>query len=136
MASIAIRRGETDDQMVTVSKNFEQLHQKGQGASSIDQLLLALGSCTFGTIRSFLQRKSLPVDGLRVELSSDLDEAADRYGDIRIRLSVNDEIPAALRQTIKNVAKTCRIHKTLRHGPEIEITAHEGPGDARNEGQI
>ena len=88
---------------------------------SVDLLLLGLGSCTISTVNHYVQRKALPVEQVAVEVSADLNEKLNQYENIRVRLILGEAFDETDRRTLGNVAKTCRIHKTLTSNPQIDI---------------
>ncbi len=89
--------------------------------SSADYLLMALGTCTIGTLRNFMRRKELSTKDLRIEVSTTFNEAEHRYEALRIVLHFDPAFDAATRRMLGNVAKTCRIHKTLVNTTEVAI---------------
>ena len=88
---------------------------------SIDLVLLGLGSCTISTVAHYLERKGLSTHALAVELSADFDEKQGCYVDFRLKLKIDDALPAEMHKTLAAVAKTCRIHKTLAATPQMSI---------------
>ena len=88
---------------------------------SIDFLLMALGSCTIATITNYLRRKNLPIENMRVVLSSEVDTASNRYSDINVDIMLDDEIAEEQAKIIASIAKTCRIHKTLEDAVNVKI---------------
>ncbi len=114
-------RGSTDGLDLSLEPGGEE------GPRSIDLLLLALGSCTMATVGHYMRRKSLPMDGLQLVLSSELNESTNRYTDISVKVFVENGIPEKQKQTINSVAKACRIHKTLKSSPNIHIDVCRAP---------
>ncbi len=53
----------------------------GIGMRSGEILLLALGSCTTGYLKEYLNSKEIDIGAIRVEVSCDFDEAAQKYVD-------------------------------------------------------
>jgi uncharacterized OsmC-like protein len=88
---------------------------------SIDLVLLGLGTCTISTVSHYLERKGLSSRTLGVELSADFDEKQGCYVDFRMKLKIDDALPADLHKTLAAVARTCRIHKTLASTPQISV---------------
>ena len=93
----------------------------GIGCSSVEFLLLALGSCTVATMRNYMVPKGWPADGLGAELNCDLDEESNSYREIRIVLRFPKGLDTAQRKTLTAVAGTCRIHNTLKNVPAMRI---------------
>ncbi|MFT5181155.1 MAG: putative OsmC-like protein [Alphaproteobacteria bacterium] len=125
MATVTLRGGDEPRQFIGDADGYQVVVDRGDIGKprSIELFLLGLGTCTISTVDHFLRRKELPTDDLMVEVSSELDEVANAYGDIRIILHLSDAIPEDMQRIVRNVAKSCRIHKTITSAPEIEISA-------------
>ena len=121
--TVTLESNATGSQFIATAGEFSLVLDRGEntGPRSIELLLLALGSCTIGTLSTYMSRKGLPTDALRVELSGKLDPAANRYGSIEMILHLDPGIPAEQRSVLLAVARSCRIHKTLEHRPEMRI---------------
>ena len=122
-ATVTLESNATGSQFIAIAGEFRLVLDRGEdtGPRSVELLLLALGSCTIGTLSTYMRRKGLPTDALRVELSGKLDPAANRYASIEMILHVDPAIPAEQRGILLAVAHSCRIHKTLEHRPNIRI---------------
>lgn len=94
--------------------------REGKGPSSLQLLLLSLGACTYGTVAHYMERKSLPIDSLQVELSGERAESG-LYEKLFVKVFIDGQIPEKQCPIISNVAKSCRIHKTLHLAPEIDL---------------
>jgi len=103
------------------SGNLRLDRDRDTAPSSIEYLLFALGSCVIGTLRNYLVNKNIETRGLRVELTSAWDETSGTYRDIRVTIDCGQEPTDKMRRIFHNVAKSCRIHKTLANKPNIEI---------------
>ena len=123
MATVTLRGGDEPRQFVGDADGYQVIVDRGDIGKprSIELFLLGLGTCTISTVDHFLRRKELPTENLLVEVSSELDEVANTYGDIRITLHLSDAIPEDMQGIVRNVAKSCRIHKTIAAAPDIEI---------------
>lgn len=128
MATVTVRNGDVSRQFVGDADGFQITVDRGEVGKprSIELFLLGLGTCTISTVDHFLRRKELPTEDLAVELSSELDEVTNTYGDIRITLQISEAIPEDMRRVVQGVARSCRIHKTIRSAPEIEIEIGDG----------
>ena len=123
MPVVTLNGGEKPGVMVA-SVGDEQIiidRSEGGGPGSIDFVLVGLGACTYATVGFYMDRKGLTMDGFSVQLSADRDKESGLYEEISVKLSVSDEIPDKQKVVIRNTAKTCRIHRTLNHKPEIII---------------
>jgi len=123
MAKVTLRGGDQPRQFIGDADGYQVVVDRGDIGKprSIELFLLGLGTCTISTVDHFLRRKELSTEDLAVEVSSELDEVNNTYGDIRVTLHLSDAIPADVQRVVRNVAKTCRIHKTIASAPEIEI---------------
>jgi uncharacterized OsmC-like protein len=124
MATITFRAADEPQKFVGSADGYEVVVDRGEIGKprSVELFLLGLGSCTISTINHYLKRKDLPTEGLSVEVSSDLIESENRYGDIRIKVSLHDSIPENVCKVVQGVARSCRVHRTIMAQPEIEIT--------------
>lgn len=101
----------------------------GIGMSSGELLLMALASCTLGTLKEYLTSKDIDIGPLRVEAGCDFDESAQKYRDFEVVVKCSADTSDRVKTAMRNAAKTCRIHKTLHGGPNIaiEIVASVNP---------
>jgi len=123
MATIRFEAGERDSTFRGTADGFQVVVDRGEIGKprSIDLLLLGLGSCTISTINHYVSRKNLPIAQVAIEISADLDEKNNCYENIRVTLQLGPAFSQTDRRTLANVAKTCRIHKTIASNPGIDI---------------
>jgi len=123
MATVTVRGGDEPRQFLGDADGYQVVVDRGENGKprSIELFLMGLGTCTISTVDHFLRRKELPTEDLAVEVSSELDEISNTYGDIRVTLHLSDKISKDMQRVVHDVAKTCRIHKTIKSAPEIEI---------------
>jgi uncharacterized OsmC-like protein len=123
MATVSLQRSEVENQYSVTAGSYQMDLTLGAPLhpSSIDFLLLSLGSCIIGTVSHYMARKELPTEGLAIRLSCELDEKANRYGDISATLNLGDGIPEAQIARISGIAKMCRIHRTLEQQPQVKL---------------
>jgi len=123
MAKVTLRGGSEPRQFVGDADGYQVIVDRGEVGKprSIELFLLGLGTCTISTVDHFLRRKGLPTDDLVVEVTSELDNVTNTYGNIRLNLQISADIPEDMRRVVQGVAKTCRIHKTIASAPEIQI---------------
>lgn len=127
MPSITVTKSHLEDFFDGRAGDFDVLIDRGERNSprSIELLMLGLGACTIATVQHFMKRKGMPTDNLAVNVASEFLEASNSYGNFRIDLVVDDEISDEQRSIINNIAKTCRIHKSLSVPNQIDVRVNE-----------
>lgn len=95
--------------------------QAEDGLRSVELLLAALGSCMLGTMLAFAENASVPVEGVRLELTPVLAERPERVARIDMRLYIEGEIEPKRLASLRRVAEHCKVHSTLEHGPELTL---------------
>lgn len=90
-----------------------------RGMSPPEFLLVSLGTCAGYYALQYLKTRSLPVDGLtvRVEATKALNPA--RLGSFRIEVQI-PELEERHREGVLRAVKSCLVHNTLLHPPQIE----------------
>ena len=123
MASVAVTLSEKKGFLDGRAGDFEVAIDRGEVSAprSIELVMLGLGACTVATVQHYMNRKGMPVAGLGVEVSAELNKATNSYGDFRISLSLGDNFTESERQVLLGIARTCRIHKTLTSDLDIDI---------------
>jgi putative redox protein len=123
MASVAVTLSEKQGFLDGRAGDFEVAIDRGEVSAprSIELVMLGLGACTVATVQHYMNRKGMPVSGLGVEVSADLNKATNLYGDFKISLSLGGGFTDAERQILLGIAKSCRIHKTLTSDLDIDI---------------
>lgn len=89
------------------------------GPSPGQFLQLSLASCTAITLRMYADRKNIPLDKVRVEVS------AERIGEKMIfqrQIYFEGLITESLREKLLQIANACPVHRTLTHPIEIETS--------------
>lgn len=87
----------------------------------IELLGASLGTCVAYYVHQFLEARSLPTEGLRVEVAPQWTTAPRRLGrfDVRVRLPM--ELPEPYPALLERVVRTCPAGATLERGSEVEI---------------
>lgn len=98
----------------------------GRGADSaampLELLGAALSTCIALYVHQFLAVRSLPTDGLRVELvATAAEERPKRIGSYDVAVRLPAGVPDSMLPLIERVAVSCPAHATLTHSPEIRV---------------
>ena len=96
--------------------------REGMGFRPTELLLSALGACTMGTLLEFCKNMSIPLESFSIELEGKREKAPERVGEIRISLALSGDVPEERIETLRRVAKGCRVHYTMTHPPKIDLT--------------
>ncbi|MBI4321159.1 MAG: OsmC family protein [Chloroflexi bacterium] len=93
----------------------------GGGITAPELLLLALGCCKLGNIRSYAAQRGISLKDVRFDLEGEVAEAPSRVARISIVARIGDDLKDLRLETLEAVANRCKIHNTLRETPEIEF---------------
>lgn len=103
------------------------------GPDPYEHLLAALGACTSMTMRMYANRKSLPVDHVRVELKHSRDYNKDCEGcdekpaQIEVidrTVTIEGDLSEEQRERLLQIADRCPVHRTLHS--ELEVRTLPG----------
>ena len=104
------------------------------GPGPYDYLLAALGACTSMTMRLYADRKGLAAERFSVRLShrrvhaqdcADCETKEGNIGEITREITIEGDVPEAMRARLMEIADKCPVHKTLTH--EIKIRSRLVP---------
>jgi putative redox protein len=92
--------------------------------SPLELLGAALGTCVALYVTQFCNARELSTTGMRVEVTGEKAKIPYRMGSFDVRLTLPADFPVVLHDAVERVARTCAVHNTLTHAPEItfEIT--------------
>ncbi len=114
----------------------EPRKQGGQdeGPNPYDFLLMALGSCTSMTIRSYARKKDIPLDSLEITLKhthvhqddcEHCDEEDKHLDRIEKFITLRGDLSPEQRTRLIDISKKCPVHRTLEGQKQI-VTIAEG----------
>jgi putative redox protein len=94
----------------------------GDAAPSPMELLGAsLGGCIALYVHQFCAARGIDDDELRVDVIAESARKPYRVGRFLIRLTLPTTVPDEYRDAIDRVVKTCPVHNTFTHPPELAL---------------
>jgi putative redox protein len=97
----------------------EEVGGTDTGPAPGEFLLISLASCTAITIRMYADRKQIPLDGVRVEVSM---EKNNFKTTLKRELYFFGNLTDEHRTKLLEIAEKCPVHKTLNNPIQIETT--------------
>jgi uncharacterized OsmC-like protein len=96
---------------------------KGGGEDSavmpIELLGAALGTCIALYVQQFCQTRSLPFEGMRVEV--DPRKVQGRIESFGVRVVLPEALPVQYSEMLERVVRSCPAHNTLVHGATVDV---------------
>lgn len=93
--------------------------------TSLELLSAALASCVALYVHRFCASNSLSSTGLAVEVKPLWKEEPGRIARFDVIVHLPDTIPEKYHAAIEDVARTCPVHNTMTHVPEITVELRE-----------
>jgi len=90
------------------------------GMTPPELLLSSLGTCAGYYALEYLKTRSLPTDGLKVRVTAEKLRQPARLGRFRVEVTA-PELEPRHQEGLVRAVKSCLIHNTLLHAPEMEI---------------
>ncbi|HTS30993.1 MAG TPA: OsmC family protein [Bryobacteraceae bacterium] len=90
------------------------------GMTPPEFLLVALGTCAGFYAAQYLRTRSLPTEGLAVDVSAEKVPQPARLGKFRIEVTVPEGLGGQHEAGVLRAVKACLIHNTLLNTPAIE----------------
>ena len=106
---------------------------EGKGFRPTELLLSALGSCMMGNILGFCENMEIPIERFSIGVEGVRMESPMRVSEIRVEIDLVGDVPPERVETLKRVARGCRIHNTLSNPPAIDLDLRVSEGAARAE---
>ena len=90
------------------------------GMSPPELLVASLATCAGFYAVQYLRTRSLPTEGLSVSVDAEKAKAPARLGEFHIHVAI-PEVEERHKEGVLRAVKSCLIHNTLLHAPQIEI---------------
>jgi putative redox protein len=109
----------------------QPVHAGGEDSAAMPLELLAasMGTCIALYAHQFCSARSIPADGLTVEVGYETARAPKRISRFDVNVLLPDDFPAQYLEAVERAVKNCPVHNTLSHVPEINV-ALEIPKEA------
>ena len=91
------------------------------GPTPVELLGAALGSCVALYVQQFCHMRSLPYEGLRVEVQQRRGAKAVGIGEFDVRVVLPAELSEQHMVMLQRVAQSCPVHHTLTEGATIRV---------------
>ena len=92
------------------------------GPMPLELLGASLGTCVALYVQRFLQARSLPYDGLRVEVSERKVREPARVAEFEVRVVLPAALPGRYAEMLERVVRSCPAHNTLTLGAEVSVS--------------
>jgi putative redox protein len=101
----------------------QPVHAGGADSAVMPLELLAasLGTCVALYAHQFCAKRGIDDDGLRVEVLWEKAEAPRRIRRFDVQVTIPDAVPEHYRPALERAVRTCPVHNTLAHAPEMNI---------------
>lgn len=100
------------------------------GPMPIELLGTALGTCIAYYVQQFLHARSLPSDGMRVEVEQYKASNPNRIGTFVARVVLPAPLPGDYAAQLERVVRSCPAHGTLAQAARVAIMVETAVADA------
>ncbi|MEJ2215101.1 MAG: OsmC family protein [Gemmatimonadota bacterium] len=91
----------------------------------LEMMGVALGTCVALYVQQFCNARGIPHEGMRVEVEMLGAPNPNRVGRFDLRVVLPEAVPEKYRDAIDRVARSCAVHNTLMHAPEMTVRVEE-----------
>jgi len=100
------------------------------GPMPVELLGAALGACVALYAQRYCETRSLPHQGLRVEVQQEAAKNPSRVGTFKVTVKLAKELPDPHMELLMRAAASCPVHHTLEHGAEVQFALEVDPPGA------
>ena len=97
--------------------------------SPTELISAALGSCIALYVHQFCASRSLPHDGMRVEVTPHNVANPNRIAELSVAVFIPGPLSAHTMEMLERVVRSCPVHNTLAHGAEVAVAIEVGLAD-------
>ena len=87
----------------------------------LELLGASLGTCVALYVQQFCHTRSIPYEGMRVEVVQQGARNPGRIGRFVVRVHMPGPVPPQYAEMLQRVARSCPAHNTLVHGAEVDV---------------
>lgn len=91
------------------------------GATPLELLGAALGSCIALYVQQFCEVRDLPYAGMKVEVRQKNEKSPNRVGEFSVKVMFPDELPEQYLSVLERVVQSCPVHNTLLAGAPVSV---------------
>lgn len=91
------------------------------GPHPVEYLVSSLGACIGTMIAFYAKEKKIALTGFSVEVEYEKEKNPYRVSRIEVKVNYPNEADHKTRKIMERVARTCIVHNTLEHPPQISI---------------
>jgi putative redox protein len=102
----------------------DQPLDKGGGnvaPSPFDLFMASIGTCAGIYVKSFCDKRGIPVDNIRIFQKMVWDEKTDLPLDITIEIQLPPDFPEKYRESVVSAAELCKVKKSIANPPVFKI---------------
>jgi putative redox protein len=96
-----------------------------QGMDPVELFLSSMAGCVAYYAVNYLERKKMPVQGLRVTTNWEMEKKPYRIGRIRMKVHLPKGFPTEQQDALLAVCRGCTIHHTLTNVPALDYELGE-----------
>ncbi len=92
-----------------------------KGMMPVELLSASLATCVGVFVVDYLRRNELKAEGLTIDITSTGARNPSRVGAFQVQVNVPATLNERQRISVERLAKSCTVHHTLEHPPEMQI---------------